>query len=107
MLCLPVCRMHQEEWNPDPESQPAASEYCKFYSEAFCQSQETGLRQQDFAIANYLSLVRTNRMGLPIIHAVGVKSWEWYDKHNGDFVYKIIWKERGTEQYVENEYPIE
>lgn len=63
--------------------------------------------QQDFVIANYLSLVRANRMGLPIIHAVGVKSWEWYDKHNGDFVYKIIWKERGTEQYVENEYPIE
>lgn len=63
--------------------------------------------QQDFVIANYLSLVRANRMGLPIIHAVGVKSWEWYDKHNGDFIYKIIWKERGTEQYVENEYPIE
>ncbi|EFM39662.1 endonuclease family protein [[Eubacterium] yurii subsp. margaretiae ATCC 43715] len=63
--------------------------------------------QQDFVIANYLSLVRTNRMGLPIIHAVGVKSWKWYDKHDGDFVYKIIWKERGTEQYVEDEYPIE
>ena len=63
--------------------------------------------QQDFVIANYLSIVRANRMGLPIIHAVGVKSWEWYNKHEGDFVYKIIWKERGTEQYVEDEYPIE
>lgn len=63
--------------------------------------------QQDFMIANYLSFVRANRMGLPIIHAVGVKLWKWYNKHNGDFVYKIIWKERGTEQYVEDEYPIE
>lgn len=63
--------------------------------------------QQDFVIANYLSIVRANRMGLPIIHAVGVKSWEWYNKHEGDFVYKIIWKERGTEQYVEDEYQIE
>lgn len=63
--------------------------------------------QRDFVIANYLSIVRANRMGLPIIHAVGVKSWEWYNKHEGDFVYKIIWKERGTEQYVEDGYPIE
>lgn len=31
--------------------------------------------QQDFPISNYLSLVRQNRMGCPIIHAVGVKSW--------------------------------
>ena len=65
------------------------------------------MAQQDFVIANYLSLVRTNRMGLPIIHAVGVKSWEWYNKDDGEFIYKIIWKERGTEPYVENEYPIE
>lgn len=63
--------------------------------------------QQDFMIANCLSCVRGNRMGLPIIHAVGVKLWKYYNKHDGDFVYKIIWKERGTEQYVEDEYPIE
>ena len=64
------------------------------------------MAQQDFVIANYLSLVRQNRMGFPIIHAVGVKAWGWYDKHDGEYVYKIIWKERGTEQYVENEYSI-
>lgn len=63
--------------------------------------------KRDFVIADYLSLVRANRMDLPIIHAVGVKSWECYNKHEGDFVYKIIWKERGTEQYVDDEYPIE
>lgn len=65
------------------------------------------IAQQDFVIANYLSFVRDNRMGLPIIHAVGVKSWKWYNKHDGYFFYKIIWKERGTEQYVSNEYSIE
>ena len=62
--------------------------------------------QQDFVVANYLSLVRTNRMGMPIIHAVGVKSWKWFDKHDGEFIYKIIWKERGTSSYIEDEYEI-
>lgn len=45
-------------------------------------------------------------MGLPIIHAVGVKTWKWLDKHDGELVYKIIWKERGTERYIEDEYEI-
>ena len=62
--------------------------------------------QEDFYIANYLSNVRDNRMGLPIIHAVGVKTWKWLDKHDGELVYKIIWKERGTERYIEDEYEI-
>lgn len=62
--------------------------------------------QENFYIANYLSNVRDNRMGLPIIHAVGVKTWKWLDKHNGEWVYKIVWKERGTERYIEDEYEI-
>lgn len=63
--------------------------------------------KQDFEIANYLSMVRSNRMGLPIIHAVGVKTWKWLDKHNGEYVYEIIWKERGTDSYIDNEYDIQ
>lgn len=63
--------------------------------------------QQDFVISNYLSLVRNNRMGLPIIHAVGIKAWKQFYKDDGDWYYKIIWKERGTEQYVWDEYEIE
>lgn len=62
--------------------------------------------QQDFLISNYLSSVRNNRMGLPIIHAVGIKAWRQFYKDDGEFYYKIIWKERGTEQYVDNEYEI-
>lgn len=62
--------------------------------------------QQDFVIANYLSSVRHNRMGCPIIHAVGVKNWEWFNKHDGAYCYKIIWKERNTSVYIEDEYPI-
>lgn len=62
--------------------------------------------EQDFVIANYLSFVRTNRMGMPIIHAVGVKSWKWFNKHDGEYIYKIIWKERGTSSYIQDEYEI-
>lgn len=64
------------------------------------------IAQQDFVITNYLSFVRNNRMGMPIIHAVGVRSWKWFDKHEGEFVYKIIWKERGTSLYIQDEYEI-
>jgi hypothetical protein len=62
--------------------------------------------QQDFVIANYLSSFRHNRMGCPIIHAVGVKKWESFNKHDGQYCYKIIWKERNTDSYIEDEYPI-
>lgn len=84
------------------------------FEDEICMAQQSGdeilyyqlVSQQDFVISNYLSLVRQNRMGCPIIHAVGVKSWEWFDKHDGDYCYKIIWKERNTSNYVEDEYPI-
>ena len=34
--------------------------------------------------------------------------YEIIDPHSGDgeLVYKIIWKERGMESYIEKEYPI-
>lgn len=63
--------------------------------------------QQDFVLSSYLSTVRENRMGCPIIHAVGVKTWKWIDKHDGYWCYQIVWKERSTESYVEDEYGIE
>lgn len=63
--------------------------------------------EQDFVIANYLSIVRNNRMGFPIIHAVGVKAWRDYYKDDCEWYYKIIWKERGTEQYINDEYEID
>lgn len=62
--------------------------------------------QQEFVVANYLSTVRNNRMGMPIIHAVGVKTWKWFDKHEGEYIYKIIWKERGTNTYIRDEYEV-
>ncbi len=62
--------------------------------------------QQDHALSCYLSTVRKNRMGFPIIHAVGVKAWRDFYKNDGEWYYKIIWKERGTENYIENEYEI-
>lgn len=64
------------------------------------------LSQNDYYIANYLTFVRTQRMGMPIIHAVALKTWKWFNKDDGEFVYKIIWKERGTDSYIEDEYEI-
>ncbi len=63
--------------------------------------------QMDFVIKNYLSMVRDNRMGFQIIHAVGVKKWEWNNKDDGEYVYRIIWKERGTSVYIKDKYYID
>ena len=61
------------------------------------------LMQQDYELKNSLSFVRNIRFGLPIIHAVAVKAWRAF--HNdGEWFYKIIWKERGTESYILDEY---
>lgn len=66
------------------------------------------LAQQDFIIANYLSsAMRNNRLGFPIIQAVGIRAWRQFYKDDGEFYYKIIWKERGTEMYIQDEYEIE
>lgn len=62
--------------------------------------------RRDFAAANYLSTVRHNRMGLPIIHAVGVRRWDCISRRDGEWVYQIIWKERGTERYIRDMYDI-
>lgn len=48
-----------------------------------------------------------NRMRLPIIHEVGVKAWRIFYKDDGEWYYKIIWKERRAEQYIKDEYNIE
>lgn len=65
------------------------------------------IAQQDFVVKNYFSLFRYDRMGMPIIHAVGVKTWKWLDKREETFIYKIIWKERGTSTYIRDEYEIQ
>lgn len=59
--------------------------------------------QQEYDLKCYLSIVRNNRFGLPIIHAVAVRAWKAF--HNdGEWVYKVIWKERGTDLYIPDEY---
>lgn len=65
------------------------------------------LSMRDFSLSCYLASVRHNRMNIPLIHAVAVKTWVWLDKVDGYMCYKIIWKERGTEPYIEDEYPVE
>ncbi|WP_029200397.1 phospholipase D-like domain-containing protein [Oribacterium sp. NK2B42] len=68
-------------------------------------------RQQEasykYEIEMYLSSVRFNRMGLPIIHAVGVKSYELIGRHDDRWFYKILWKENGTGRYIQDEYDLD
>jgi len=45
-------------------------------------------------------------MGCPIIHATGIKAWRNFYKDDGEWYYKIIWRERGTESYIGAEYDI-
>lgn len=61
---------------------------------------------RDFSLSCYLASVRFNRMNVPLLQAVGVKIWRWLNKNDGYWCYKIIWKERGTENYIDDEYPI-
>ena len=61
---------------------------------------------RDFSLSCYLASVRYNRMNVPLVQAVGVKTWQWFNKNDGFWCYKIIWKERGTENYIDDEYPV-
>ena len=61
----------------------------------------------DYMNSVYFTFVRKARMGNDIIHAIGVPSWKWISKHDGEYVYKIIWKERGMEKLIPDEIPME
>lgn len=85
--------------------------YLTLYDEYRNQNDMEGIEElevkTDYDIANYLSSVRQNRMGLPIIHAVGIRAYEMFGHHNDlEPYYKIIWKERYCSAYIDDEYPI-
>lgn len=66
-------------------------------------------RQMDYEVNKYLSKIRNNRMGFPIIHAVGTRCWQSYPypyKDDGEYVIKVLWKERYTSNYISDEYSI-
>ena len=61
--------------------------------------------ERDYFLATYFSsFTRTSRLGCPIIHAVGVRAQRWITKEDEEFYYKILWKERNTASYIEDEY---
>ena len=62
--------------------------------------------EMDYAISNYLAYVRRNRLGCDIIHAVGVKDWRYFYRNEGEWYYKIIWKEKYTSSYIRDAYDI-
>lgn len=70
------------------------------------QSYQNIQEDMDYAVSDYLAKFRKNRLGCDIIHAVGVKAWRWLNKHDGEWCYRIIWKEKYTSNYIDNEYDI-
>lgn len=60
--------------------------------------------KMNFEITNYLSNVRSNRMNLSIIHAVGVYGWKWFTKDDGERTIQVLWKEKYTGKYILDEY---
>lgn len=63
-------------------------------------------RQLDFEIGNYLTGVRETRMGMPIIHAVGIYGQRLYYENFEERFIQVLWKERYTSKYILDEYPI-
>jgi hypothetical protein len=60
----------------------------------------------NYAINNYISEVRNQRMGMPIIHAVGLVGERMsYGDEDERFI-GVIWKERYISQYIKDEYPL-
>lgn len=64
------------------------------------------LDEMEYCLSKHLSNVRKHRLGCDIIHAVGVRDWRWFNKHDGEWYYRIIWKEKYTSTYVQDEYDI-
>lgn len=58
-------------------------------------------------IEQYLSNIRSSRMGYPIIHAVGVYSFKWVSKDEQERIIKVLWKEKFINKLIEDEYYIE
>ncbi|MCI6733059.1 MAG: phospholipase D-like domain-containing protein [Lachnospiraceae bacterium] len=59
--------------------------------------------EMDFEIAMYWSMVRKNRFGFEIIHAVGKPGSRMYGRHDEEHFYQMIWKERGMENFIPDE----
>lgn len=60
-----------------------------------------------YNMSRYLMYVRKNRMGMPIIHAVGVWARRFYYGDVEEQYIKILWKERYASQYVQEEYLVD
>lgn len=61
--------------------------------------------KMDFEIAMYWSTVRYSRFGFVIIHAVGVPASRMYGRHEEEYFYRMVWKERGMENLIPDEIP--
>lgn len=73
-----------------------------------CSKEEKDTRNElmNYEIQKYLSSIRSNRMGYPIIHAVGVYAQNLITKYDEERYIKILWKEKYISSIIEDEYPL-
>ena len=78
----------------------------RYYDEMTQQEADRLSGELSFRVKEYCAGVRSYAIeSCPIIHAVGVQCYKTTDKDGGGYwCYKIIWTERGMENFVENEY---
>lgn len=85
---------------------------CDKYFELISEANEYGedtnhlIAQRDNEINQYFTWFRKHRFGQTIIHAIAIKTFREPIKYDGTPIYKVIWKEWGTEPYIRDEYTI-
>lgn len=61
-------------------------------------------RRMDYEISSYVSNIRNERMGCPIIHAVGIYGWKPIYKDDFIPIIQVLWKEKYSSKYVKYFY---
>ncbi|MGL6107645.1 phospholipase D-like domain-containing protein [Romboutsia sp.] len=77
-----------------------------YYQHGYDYDKKERSKELYFEIEQYLSTIRGNRMNFPIIHAVGVYSWRWFDKDDGENIIRVLWKEKYTSNYILDKYSL-
>ena len=79
----------------------------RYYGEMTKEEADRLSAELNYEVQRYFSSIRLHKMNCPIIHAVGIQNYQVTDKDGGGYwCYKILWKERGMENYIEDEYEI-
>lgn len=79
----------------------------RYYSEITKEEADRLSAELNYEVHRYFSSIRWHRMNCPIVHAVGIEDYRVTDKDGGGYwCYKILWKERGMENLIEDYYEL-